>query len=170
MGDGVLLAAFGGPQPGCCGRRADCARGPGCEALAEAARAAAKKGSAGERHPYEAGMALPAKLGGIVREASGGDGVVLNKEAKDQLARFEKHGLGGLAPCMARTSASLTDDPTVLNAPKGFTVNVREVRALAGAGFLVAIAGEILTMPGLGAKPAAFNVGLDDNGRPIGLV
>ena len=86
-----------------------------------------------------------------------------------QLAEFEKLGYGKLPVCMAKTQYSFTDDQTVLGAPEGFTVTVREVKVSAGAGFVVALTGSIMTMPGLPKSPAAERIDVDESGKITGL-
>ncbi len=143
--------------------------GEGCLELATAVREASRRKRPEPRHPYGAADRLPEKLAGIVRMVSGGDGATLESAARASLERFEAAGYGGLAPCVARTQYSLSDDPKALGRPTGFTVIIRQIRLLAGAGFLVALAGDILTMPGLGAKPAAEGIDVAPDGTAIGL-
>jgi len=85
------------------------------------------------------------------------------------VARFAAQGLANLPICMAKTHLSLSHDPALRGAPTGFTVTVRDVRAYTGAGWLVPLCGTIMTMPGLSASPAAFNVDVDERGRTVGL-
>ena len=89
--------------------------------------------------------------------------------AQRKLVEFEEQGLGNLPVCMAKTHLSLSHDSTVLNAPEGFTLPVRDIRAYTGAGWLVPLCGDILQMPGLGKKPAAFEIDIDKDGRTVGL-
>ena len=89
--------------------------------------------------------------------------------ARRQIRELEALGFGGLPVCIAKTQASLSDDPALLGAPAGFTVTVRSVTVSAGAGFLVALTGDVLTMPGLPKVPAAENIDVDDDGRITGL-
>lgn len=86
-----------------------------------------------------------------------------------QLAEISRRGLDGLPVCMAKTQYSFSDDPTALNAPEGFTVTVREVSAKTGAGFVVALTGAVMTMPGLPKSPAADRMDVDDAGNITGL-
>jgi len=95
--------------------------------------------------------------------------VVAEKRVLDQLRAWEAQGYGALPICMAKTQYSFSTDPDLRGAPTGHAVVVREVRLLAGAGFVVAICGEIMTMPGLPARPAALKIGLDEAGRIEGL-
>ncbi len=109
------------------------------------------------------------KLKTIVRRVYGGDGVELSDKARKNIDWFVKNGFGNLPVCVAKTQYSLSDDVTLLNAPKDFNLHVREVRLSAGAGFLVAICGEIMLMPGLGKAPTAFVIDVDDQGKISGL-
>jgi formyltetrahydrofolate synthetase len=85
------------------------------------------------------------------------------------MQEYTARGLDTLPICMAKTHLSLAHDAALRNAPTGFTVTVRDIRAYTGAGWLVALCGDLQTMPGLGASPAAFNVDIDDDGRTVGL-
>jgi len=95
--------------------------------------------------------------------------VVWEKQAENDLARFESWGIKNLPVCMAKTQASLSDDPTLLGRPQGFKVKIREVRLSAGAGFFVALAGQMMTMPGLPKVPAAESIDIDNQGKTVGL-
>jgi len=109
------------------------------------------------------------KIEAIARRVYGAADVLLYPEAERKIAALETDGLGGLPICMAKTQYSLSADPTLLNAPEGFTLPVRDVRAYTGAGWLVALCGDIMQMPGLGKEPAAFNVDLGPDGHIVGL-
>ena len=85
------------------------------------------------------------------------------------LAKISDMGFSNLPVCMAKTQYSLSDDPTLLGRPENFTLNVRDVYISAGAGFVVVLTGQIMTMPGLSKEPAAYNIDVDDNGRIVGL-
>ena len=89
--------------------------------------------------------------------------------AKKQIAQLEGLGFGKLPVCIAKTQYSFSDDPTKLGAPEDFTVTVKNVKVSAGAGFIVVLTGDIMTMPGLPKKPAAENIDVDENGKIIGL-
>ena len=89
--------------------------------------------------------------------------------AEQRISQFEADGLGALPICMAKTHLSLSADPTMLNAPEDFTLQVRDLRAYTGAGWLVPLCGDIQQMPGLGKSPAALNVDIDAEGRTVGL-
>lgn len=118
---------------------------------------------------YEVEQTIPEKITAIVKEIYGGDKVVFTAPAKKQLAEIEALGLDKMPVCMAKTQYSLSDDATKLGRPEGFTVTVKELRISAGAGFIVALTGNILTMPGLPKKPAAENMDIDVNGKITGL-
>jgi formate--tetrahydrofolate ligase len=109
------------------------------------------------------------KIDAIARRVYGADGIFLLKTARDKIVRFERAGLRSLPICMAKTHLSLAHDAALTNAPTGFTVTIRDVRAYTGAGWIVALCGDMQTMPGLTAAPAAFNVDIDDEGRTVGL-
>ena len=93
----------------------------------------------------------------------------LSPEAQSQAKWLDDHGLGHLRVCVAKTQYSFSDDPKGGGAPTGFTIHVRELRPSAGAGFVVALAGDIMTMPGLPERPAAENIDVDDSGQITGL-
>lgn len=142
--------------------------GTGGLALAEKVEEAMRK-QADFRFIYDEKDTVPNKLGAIAREIYGADGVDLTDEAKKQLADIEAAGFDKMPVCMAKTQYSLSDDASKLGRPKGFRVTVRELRISAGAGFLVALTGDILTMPGLPKKPAAENMDITEDGRITGL-
>jgi formate--tetrahydrofolate ligase len=142
--------------------------GEGCAALAERVAALAETPST-FTPLYKEEDSFEAKLEAIVKRAHGGEGFVLSEAARKRLEWARKHGLGDLPVCVAKTQMSLSDDADRKNAPTGFTLTVREIRPSAGAGFLVAVAGEILLMPGLGKAPAAFKIDVDEEGRIMGL-
>jgi formate--tetrahydrofolate ligase len=142
--------------------------GAGATGLAEAVVAAAEQSSSFE-HTYPLDAAIGAKIDAIARKVYGADGISLAPPAEEAVARFDAQGLANLPICMAKTHLSLSHDPTLRGAPTGFTVTVRDVRAYTGAGWLVPLCGTIMTMPGLSASPAAFNVDVDERGRTVGL-
>ena len=121
------------------------------------------------RFSYDLDDTLENKIGDIVRKVYGGDGVQFTAAAKKQLDRIKTLGYEGLPVCMAKTQYSLSDDPAKLGAPSGFTVTVRDLRISAGAGFIVALTGSIMTMPGLPKSPAAERIDVDENGVISGL-
>jgi formyltetrahydrofolate synthetase len=142
--------------------------GEGAAALAEAVVAAADEPVAFQYiYPLEAPIA--AKIEAIATRVYGADGIFALKTARDRIDAFTAAGLGELPICMAKTHLSLSHDAALRNAPTGFTVTVRDLRAFTGAGWLVALCGDMQTMPGLSATPAAFHVDLDSEGRIVGL-
>lgn len=118
---------------------------------------------------YGDGMPLAEKIETVAREIYGADGVSYAPAAAKELKRIEALGMGSFPVCMAKTQYSLSDDQKKLGRPTGFTVHVREVYASAGAGFVVAVTGAIMTMPGLGKAPAAYGIDVDDDGVITGL-
>ncbi|WP_040637210.1 formate--tetrahydrofolate ligase [Mitsuokella sp. oral taxon 131] len=142
--------------------------GEGGLALAEKVEQAA--GKPNDFHfLYDAEACISEKIETIAREIYGADGVDFTAEAKKQLVGIEKLGFGKMPVCMAKTQNSLSDDPTKIGRPTGFRITVRELRISAGAGFIVALTGNILTMPGLPKHPAAEHMDIDRDGRITGL-
>ena len=121
------------------------------------------------RYSYTDEMSIEEKLNAIAVRVYGGRGAAILPAAKKQIETLEKLGFGGLPVCVAKTQYSFTDDPTRTGAPEDFTVTVRNVKVSAGAGFIVALTGDIMTMPGLPKIPAAENIDVDENGRITGL-
>ncbi len=121
------------------------------------------------RHCYELNAGIKEKIETIVKRIYGGSGVVYSKQAEQSIAALERLGYGNLAVCMAKTQYSLSDDPAKLGRPQDFTVSVTKVKVSAGAGFIVAQTGEIMTMPGLPKVPAAERIDIDENGTIVGL-
>ena len=118
---------------------------------------------------YEDDLSIEEKIEAVVRKVYGGDGVVLLPEAKKQVERLEALGFGKCPICVAKTQYSFSDDPKKLGAPEGFTVTVKNVKVSAGAGFVVVLTGDIMTMPGLPKVPAAERIDVDENGKITGL-
>lgn len=114
-------------------------------------------------------LSITEKVEAIVKKVYGGKGINLLPNAKKQIAQLEGLGFGKLPVCIAKTQYSFSDDPTKLGAPENFTVTVKNVKVSAGAGFIVVLTGDIMTMPGLPKKPAAENIDVDENGKIIGL-
>jgi len=142
--------------------------GEGASSLAEALVDAAEQGSSyAPIYPLEA--PIDEKIEAVCKRVYGADGVVYLPAAQEKLKAFTENGFDKLPICMAKTHLSLSHDPLVLNAPTGFTVTVRDIRAYTGAGWLVPLLGDMQTMPGLGKTPAAFDVDIDENGRTVGL-
>ena len=142
--------------------------GKGATALAEAVVAAADEPN-DFRFAYEDDAPIEEKIRAIATAVYGADDVFLLKTAKEKAARFEREGLGRLPICMAKTHLSLSHDASLLNAPTGFTVTVRDLRPYTGAGWIVALCGDMQTMPGLGKAPAAFAIDIDTEGQTVGL-
>ena len=142
--------------------------GKGVADLAEAVVAAADQPNEFE-FLYEDESTIKEKIEAIATRVYGASEVVYYLEAEHKLEQFDKQGLGQLPVCMAKTPLSLSADPTLLNAPTGFQLPVRDIRAYTGAGWLVPLCGEIQQMPGLGKKAAAFDVDIDPEGRTVGL-
>jgi formate--tetrahydrofolate ligase len=109
------------------------------------------------------------KVEAVCKRVYGAEGVVFLPAAQQKMEQFTANGFDKLPICMAKTHLSLSHDPALLNAPTGFTVTVRDIRAYTGSGWLVPLLGDMQTMPGLGATPAAVNVDIDENGRTVGL-
>lgn len=118
---------------------------------------------------YDEKASIDEKINAIAKEIYGADGVVYTPKAKKAIARLEKQGFDKLPICMAKTQYSLSDDPSLLGRPSGFEITVREVRVSAGAGFVVALTGDVMTMPGLPKVPAANNMDIDKDGKIVGL-
>ena len=118
---------------------------------------------------YEDDLSIAEKIEAIARRVYHADGVTFEPAAKKEIAQLEKLGFGGMPVCMAKTQYSFSDDQTKLGAPRGFNVTVRQVKVSAGAGFVVALTGSIMTMPGLGKSPAAFRIDVDETGVISGL-
>ncbi|WP_077699858.1 formate--tetrahydrofolate ligase [Staphylococcus hominis] len=118
---------------------------------------------------YDLDQSLEEKIETIVKEIYGGSSVTFSKKAKRQLKEFTDNGWGKYPICMAKTQYSFSDDATALGAPTDFDITIRELEAKTGAGFIVALTGAIMTMPGLPKKPAALNMDVTDEGHAVGL-
>lgn len=118
---------------------------------------------------YENELSLKEKIETVAREIYGADGVNYTSAASKQLKKLEELGFGKLSVCMAKTQYSLSDDPTLLGRPEGFSISVREAYVSAGAGFVVVLTGAVMTMPGLPKAPAAFNIDVNEEGVITGL-
>lgn len=118
---------------------------------------------------YDVNDTIPNKLKAIVTKIYGGDGVTFTPNAKKQIKQLEDWGLDKLPVCVAKTQYSLSDNPALLGAPKGFKINVQDVRVSNGAGFIVCQTSNIMVMPGLPKKPAALKMDIDNNGKIYGL-
>jgi formate--tetrahydrofolate ligase len=142
--------------------------GAGAVELAEAVAEATEEPTE-FRFLYPEEASLREKIETIATKVYGADGVAYDMKASQQLDSYEKNGFGRLPVCMAKTHLSISSDPTLLGAPKGWTLPVREVRASVGAGFIYPLCGEMRTMPGLSATPAATRIDIDDGGEVVGL-
>ena len=118
---------------------------------------------------YEDDLSIAEKIEAIAKRVYHADGVVFEPAAQKEIAQLEALGFGNMPVCMAKTQYSFSDDPSLLGAPEGFTVTVRDLKVSAGAGFLVALTGDIMTMPGLGKDPAAYRIDIDEDGHIHGL-
>lgn len=143
--------------------------GEGGVELAREVVALAESGQADFKPIYELELPLKAKIETIAKEIYGADGVNYTKEANKALQEFESMGYGNLPVCMAKTQYSFSDDPSLLGRPSGFTITIKNCRIAAGAGFIVVLTGDIMTMPGLPKVPAAEKIDVSDEGVISGL-
>lgn len=143
--------------------------GRGGEALAREVVRLCEQETPDFRFAYPDSASLREKIGAVVTRVYRGDGVQFTAAAEKQLAQLEAMGFGTCPVCLAKTQYSFSDDPTRLGAPEHFTVTVKNVKISAGAGFAVALTGDIMTMPGLPKAPAAERIDVDENGRITGL-
>ena len=118
---------------------------------------------------YPSEMGLAEKIETVAKKIYGAEGIALSSTAANQIKRLTELGLGNLPVCIAKTQYSLSDDPTLLGRPEGFTLTVREVYPSAGAGFVVVLTGDVMTMPGLPKVPAATRIDVDEDGKIVGL-
>ena len=142
--------------------------GAGAAALAEIVTAAADEQTDFD-FVYPLDATIEDKIEAIAKRVYGADGVFLQPAARAKVKEFNRLGLTELPICMAKTHLSLSHDPKLANAPVGFTVGVRDLRAYTGAGWIVALCGDMQTMPGYGKTPAAMNVDIDERGETVGL-
>jgi formyltetrahydrofolate synthetase len=142
--------------------------GPGAVEMAEAIVDACEQPSS-FRFTYEDSDPIATKIEKIATTVYQADGVDFLPAAQQKIEQFTRDGLGSLAICMAKTQYSLSADADLKNAPTGFRIPVRDLRPYTGAGFLTALCGDIMQMPGLGKTPAGLNVDIDEDGRTIGL-
>ncbi len=149
--------------------------GEGGLALADEVVRLAETGDADGRsaetfeYSYDSSLSITEKIEAIARKVYHADGAVFEPAAVKEIAKLERLGFGDMPVCMAKTQYSFSDDATKLGAPRGFTITVREVKVSAGAGFVVALTGSIMTMPGLGKTPAAQRIDVDETGKIEGL-
>ncbi|MBA2463338.1 MAG: formate--tetrahydrofolate ligase [Actinobacteria bacterium] len=142
--------------------------GEGAAALAEAVVDATREAPSFD-YTYPVDAPIEEKIRAIATRVYGADDVFFLKTASEKMTAFAREGLDRMPICMAKTHLSLSHEATLLNAPEGFTVTVRDLRAYTGAGWLVALCGDMQTMPGLATRPAAFTVDIDAEGRTVGL-
>ncbi len=143
--------------------------GEGGEELAGAVLNTLANKKSDYRPLYDKDLAISEKIETIAREIYGAGSVSYSDAASKKMAELTKQGFGNLPVCMAKTQYSLSDDPALLGRPEGFTLNVRDMYVSAGAGFIVALTGNIMTMPGLPKRPAAYDIDVDENGKITGL-
>ena len=143
--------------------------GKGGEDLAREVVRLCEEGKGNFTFSYELDASIEEKLEALTKKIYGGAGVALTPAAKKQAEQLTRLGFDKLPVCVAKTQYSFSDDPNLLGAPEGFTVTVRNLKVSAGAGFLVALTGEIMTMPGLPKSPAAERIDVDENGKITGL-
>ena len=143
--------------------------GEGCEALGEAVLDALAEASHSYAPKYPLEASITGKLEAIAAEVYGADGVDYTKQARKDIERLEAIGLGGTPVCVAKTPNSLSDDASLLGRPSGFRITVQDVSPSAGAGFVVARTGAVMTMPGLPRVPAAEGMRVDEDGNVVGL-
>ncbi len=142
--------------------------GAGAEALALRVLAALEQPAAFQ-YRYDCEADLATKLSTLAREGYGADGVALSEAAEQELRALTALGFGHLPLCMAKTPASISHDPGLKGAPQGFTVPIRALRLCAGAGFIYALTGNVMTMPGLSERPAYLNIDIDERGEIVGI-
>lgn len=143
--------------------------GKGGEALAEEVVRLCEEEKGSFRFAYELDGTIEEKTEAIVRRVYGGSGITVTPAAKKQIERLTSLGFGSLPVCIAKTQYSFSDNPSLTGAPENFTVTVRNVKVSAGAGFVVVLTGDIMTMPGLPKRPAAENIDVTDDGKITGL-
>jgi formate--tetrahydrofolate ligase len=143
--------------------------GAGGEEMAREVLAVLAEGKANFAPLYDAALPIRVKIDTIVRRVYGGEGADYSPSAERSIDYLESIGLGATPVCMAKTQYSFSDDPTLLGAPTGFRISIGEVRPSAGAGFVVAQAGDIMTMPGLPREPAAERMAIHTDGSIVGL-
>lgn len=143
--------------------------GEGGIQLAEKVVELAEKKESKYKPLYDTNASIHEKIETIVKEVYGGSGVEFSRSAEREIKRLERLGLDAMPICMAKTQYSLSDDPTLLGRPSDFTVKIRDLKVSAGAGFIIALAGDIMTMPGLPKVPAANNMDIDSKGKIEGL-
>ncbi len=141
----------------------------GTELAEEVVRLCNEEDNSNFTYSYESDSSIEEKIESVVKKVYGGDGIEFTTNAKKQLDQLKADGFGNLPVCIAKTQYSFSDDPLKLGAPDGFKVTVRNLKVSAGAGFIVVLTGDIMTMPGLPKVPAAEKIDVDDNGKITGL-
>ena len=145
--------------------------GAGAETLAaEVVRTIATNPKPAVRSVYSAADSAEGKIGKVAQTVYGAAGVEYSERAQEKLTQFAKWGYAGLPICIAKTQYSLSDNPKLLGAPTGWTLHISDVRLSAGAGFLVAVSGSIMLMPGLPKSPRAFEIDVDERGEIAGVL
>ena len=143
--------------------------GKGGEALAKEVVRLCSEEKGGFTYSYMLDSSIEEKIEAVVKKIYGGKGITVLPAAKKQIAKLTEMGFSGCPVCIAKTQYSFSDDPTLLGAPEDFTVTVKNVKISAGAGFIVVLTGDIMTMPGLPKSPAAERIDVDENGKISGL-
>ncbi len=143
--------------------------GKGGEALAHGVVPLCEEEKGDFTYSYEDDLSIKEKIEAVVKKVYGGSGITIMQSAVKQIEKLESLGFSKVPVCIAKTQYSFSDDPTKLGAPENFVVTVKNVKVSAGAGFIVVLTGDIMTMPGLPKVPAAENIDVDDNGRITGL-
>ncbi|MBR6658288.1 MAG: formate--tetrahydrofolate ligase, partial [Oscillospiraceae bacterium] len=143
--------------------------GKGGEALAKEVVRLCEEEKGDFTFSYGLDCSIEEKIESVVKKVYGGDGIVVMPNAKKQIEQLTKLGYDNVPVCIAKTQYSFSDDPTKLGAPEGFKVTIKNVKISAGAGFIVVLTGDILTMPGLPKVPAAERIDVDENGKITGL-
>ncbi len=143
--------------------------GKGGEALAHEVVRLCSEEKGNFTFSYQPEDTIEEKIEAVVKKVYGGDGITVMPAAKQQIEKLTELGFGSLPVCIAKTQYSFSDNPSLLGAPDGFTVTVKNVKISAGAGFIVVLTGDIMTMPGLPKRPAAENIDVDENGKITGL-
>ena len=141
----------------------------GTELAEEVVRLCNEEDNSNFTYSYESDSSIEEKIESVVKKVYGGDGIEFTTNAKKQLDSLKADGFGNLPVCIAKTQYSFSDDPLKLGAPEGFKVTVRNLKVSAGAGFIVVLTGDIMTMPGLPKVPAAEKIDVDENGKITGL-
>lgn len=143
--------------------------GTGGEALAKEVLKLIESNTNEFEYAYDLDMTIPEKIRAIAQKIYGANDVTFSANALSEIKKLNELGYSNLPICMAKTQSSLSDNPALLGRPEGFSINVRQIKVSAGAGFIVAITGDIMTMPGLPAKPAANNIDINEDGKITGL-